>query len=500
MIAGFRLFSSKAWLLGASAAMALLTAAPARADSLESALAAVYESNPALNAERARLRATDEELAKAQSGYRPQVGMSADTGLQTQNSAVKPPTSFSPFATVASQIASNEAAFKRYDGETAPGGLSVTVTQSLFDGFRTDNGIHAANATIMAERESLRDIEQKTLLQAITAYMDVLRDAATATLRQHNLKFLNGEVSATQQRFDAGAMTRTDVAQARAREAEARAALEVAKATLRGSLANYQRLVGHVPTRLTDPAGFERLLPARLEEAVDLAVTRNPQVLQAAFNEKASAYEIKKTLGEMLPQVTFQASHSERYNPSTVLDQQGTESAVVRVNVPIYQAGDVEARVRQVKQQRQGQIQEIESARELARAQAISSFAQVQASRAQVAAVREQVKAAKETVDGVREEQRAGQRTLLDVLNADQELTAAQVAAANAHHDLVVASFTLLATMGRLTAYDLGLGVRMYDERKHYAEINGKWGGMAIDRDPSYTGRDASWAPAVEAK
>jgi outer membrane protein len=258
--------------------------------------------------------------------------------------------------------------------------------------------------------------------------------------------------------------------------------------------------VGHVPTRLDNPTGIERLLPPRLEDAIEAAETHNPAVLQSAFNEKASSYEIKRTLGQMLPQVTFQASHNERYNPSTVLYQQSVQSAMVRVNIPIYQAGDVEARVRQVKQQRQGQIQDIESARELARAQAISTYAQVEANRAQVVAVREQVHAANETVNGVREEQRAGQRTLLDVLNAEQELTSAQVAAANARHDLVVASYTLLATMGRLTAYDLGLNVRLYDERKHYAEVNGKWGGLSIARDENYTGRDPSWAPMVETR
>lgn len=497
---GFHSFALRAVVFSAAAIAGLAAAMPARADSLDSALADVYENNPALNAGRARLRATDEELAKAQSGYRPQIGLNADTGLQIQNSAVKPPTSFSPFGTVASQVASNAAAFKRYDGETNPGGLNVTVSQSLFDGFQTNNGIHAANANILAQREALRDIEQRTLLQAITTYMDVMRDAATVTLRQNNVKFLTGQVKATQERFAAGAATRTDLAQARAREADARASKEAAKANLRGSLANYQRLVGHVPARLTNPAGFERLLPSRIEDAISAAETRNPQVLQASFSEKASTYEIRRTLGQMLPQVTFQATHSERYNPSTVLYQQSIESAVVRVNVPIYQAGDLEARVRQAKQQRQGQIQEIVSARELARAQAISSFAQVQASRAQVAAVREQVKAANETVSGVREEQLAGQRTLLDVLNAEQELTAAEVSSANAHHDLVVAAYSLLATMGRLTAVDLDLGVKLYDVHKHYAEINGKWGGTVIEHDPNYAPRAQEWAPAVEEK
>ena len=498
MIARTPPFGFKAWLLSAAAVLWLAGAVPACAETLESALEAVYESSPTINAERARLRATDEELAKAQSGYRPQISMNADMGVASQNSLVRPPKTVTGVDPSPLAILQNETAFKRYDGDTNPSGLSLTVAQPLFDGFRTTNSVHEADASIMAERENLRDIEQRTLLDTVKAYMDVLRDAATVTLRKNSLRLLSYEANATQERFAAGEMTRTDVAQARAREAEAKASLELAKANLRGSLANYQRLVGHVPSRLTDPAGFERLLPTRLEDAVEAAVLRNPQVLQAAFTEKASSYVVKKTLGEMLPQVTLQASHNERYNPTTVLDQQSIQSASVRVSFPLYQAGDVEARVRQAKQQRQGRIQEIEGARELARAQAISSFAQVQAMRAQVLAVRQQVQATTESVAGVREEQKAGQRTLLDVLNAEQEQTNAQVSAVNARHDLVVAAYTLLAVMGRLSAPELGLSGPLYDEQKHYAEINGKWGGLAIDRDAAYAGRNDGWATAVE--
>ena len=491
-------FGRAAWALVAMHIGAAASNAPAHAETLESALTDVYDNSPTLNAERARLRATDEELAKAQSGYRPNISVDADYGVGSQLTGVKDPTLASGLAPTRGQIDQNAAGYKRYDGETHPGGFAVSLSQPIFEGFRTLNSVKAADASILAARESLRDVEQRTLLDAIKAYMDVLRDAAAMTLRQHSLQLLSSEANATQERFAVGASTRTDVAQARSREAEARAALEMAKATLRGSLANYQRLVGHVPTKLTDPVGFEQHLPARIENAIDAAVSRNPQVLGAAYMEKASAYEVTKTLGEMLPQARLQAAHSERFDPSTVLSQQINESASVRVNIPLYQSGEVEARVRQAKQQHQGRLQEIQGARDMARSEAISAFAQIQAIRAQVAAIRQQVASTTESLAGVREEQRAGQRTLLDVLNAEQEQTNAKVAAVNARHDLVVAAYSLLSAMGQLTAADLGLGVQLYDVRKHYAQTNGRWSGTTIDREKAVAGEQSAWAATTK--
>jgi len=489
-----------AWGLGAVAAVMLAGAAPACAESLESALAAVYESSPTLNAERARLRATDEELAKAQSGYRPSVGIDADYGVATLDTSVKNPVLASGRDPQLFQIEQRAAAYKASDGRTNPGGYSVTVSQPLFEGFKTVNAVKGANASIMAGRESLRGAEQKTLLEAIHAYMDVLRDSSVMSLRQQSLQILSKEAQGTQDRYAVGEMTRTDVAQAQTRTAEARAQLELAKATLRASLANYQRLVGHVPTAVTNPTGYEQHLPTTAEEAITAAVSRNPQVLAAAYQEKASAFEVNRTLGEMLPQARLQASHNERFDPSALLNQTTNESASVRVNIPLYQSGEIEARVRQAKQNRQGRIQEIEAAREAVRAQAISDFAQIQALRAQVAAVRQQTRAAAEGLAGVREEQRAGQRTLLDVLNAQQEETNAKIASANAHHDLVIAAYSLLSAMGKLTAAQLDLGVPLYDAQAHYLQTNGRWSGTGIEREPTHGARDSGWGATIQAQ
>lgn len=488
----------KSWLCQCVAVAALLGAPAARADTLNEALAAAYEHNPTINAERARLRATDEELARAQSGYRPDISLGADYGVAGLTTGVTPLTLSNGGIPSPGQILSNNSQYKRNDGMTRPGGYAVTLSQPLFQGFRTLNAVKEADANIMAGRQALRETEQKVLLETITAYMDVMRDAAIATLRQKSLQVLSTEARATQERFAAGEMTRTDVAQARSRQAQAEAALQLAKSALRSSLASYERFVGHVPVRLTDPNGYEQILPHSQDEAIAVAMGSNPQVLQAAYLERASGSSVRKIEGEMLPDVRLQAQHTERFDPTPTIDHQINQSVIARVNIPIYQSGDVEARVRQAKQQRQGRLEEIEAAREQVRAAAISTYAEVQAMRAQLSAVRQQVQAATESLTGVTEEQKAGQRTLLDVLNAEQELTNAKVSAVRAKHDMVVSAYTLLQAMGRLSASDLGLDVRLYDAVKHYAETNRKWIGVSVERDQGYAGVAPEWGSSVQ--
>ncbi len=485
-------------MLAAAAVALALLGSSARAESLQAALAAAYDNSPTLNAERARLRATDEELAKAQSGYRPNIEVNGDYGVSNLGSSVKPPNLANGHAPTPGQIDANAAGYKRNDGTTHPGGYSVTLSQPLFTGFRTANAVRAADASIMAERAGLQDVEQKVLFDTIRVYMDVLRDAATVTLRQTSLRLFTNEAKATSERFAVGDLTRTDVAQARARQAESTAALELAKATLRNSLAEYERLVGHVPKQLTDPTRFEASLPTRLEDAVRVAMASNPRVLQAAYQEKASQHEVRKILGEMLPDVRLQAQHSERFDPTPLIGQQVSQSVSARVNIPIYQSGEIEARVRQAKEQHQGRLQEIEAARLQARSSAIGLFAQVQAQKAQLVAVRQQVQAVSESLAGVREEQKAGARTLLDVLNAEQEETNAKVSAVRARHDLVVAAYALLQAMGRLTAADLGLDVSLYNVETHYEATNRKWSGLSVEHENGYAGAIPGWGAATE--
>ena len=224
----------------------------------------------------------------------------------------------------------------------------------------------------------------------------------------------------------------------------------------------------------------------------------NPQVLQASYLEAASRHEITKILGEMLPDVRLQAQHSERFEPTPLIGQQVYQSLVARVNIPIYQSGEVEARARQAKQQHQGRLADVEAARLRARASAISAFAQVQAERAQLVAVRQQVQAVSESLSGVREEQKAGTRTLLDVLNAEQDETNAKISAVRARRDLVVASYALLQAMGRLTAADLGLNTPLYNVEAHYAETNRKWIGLAVDQDSGSGNSAPSWGAMTD--
>lgn len=463
-----RFMHSKARLLRTVAALALLLVPhPANAETLKAALAAAYQTSPVLNAGRAKLRATDEELAKAQSGYRPSIDVNGDWGIAGQATSPK----------------ANDAGLRRNDGPTRPKGFSVVLSQPLFQGFRTDNAVKEADASIMAGRANLLDSEQRLLFETTRVYLDVLRDSAIVNLYQDSLRLFSREARATQERFAVGDLTRTDVSQTKARVAQSEGALELAKATLRNSLAEYERLVGHVPKTLSEPAGFEKDLPRSLQEAVDAAVTAHPTIIAAAYEEKAAQHEVNRILGEMLPDVRLQAAHNERFEPTPHISQQINNSLSARVNVPIYQSGEVEARVRQAKETRQGRLQEVEAARVKARSQAIGLYAQVDAQRAQVAAVRRQVAAFRESLAGVREEQKAGARTLLDVLNAEQDMVNAKVAAVRARHDLVLASHAMLQAMGRLTAADLGLDVQLYDVERHYEATNRRWGGISIEHE-----------------
>lgn len=485
-------------LMAAAAVSALATSSSCSGETLSDALAAVYEGNPTLNAERASLRATDEELAQAQAGYRPDVSVNADYGVQTLSTSPAPLVFKSGAIPSPAQEAANKASLQRSDGLTNPTGYNVVLNQPLFRGFRVANAVREADARILAEREKLRSLEQRTFLDTVRAYMDVLRDSAIVNLRIGNLKLLTSEVAANEARFAAGEMTRTDVAQARARQAEAQAALDLAKASLRISLAAYERLVGHVPTRLTDPGPFERKLPATLEEAIAVAQSENPDVVAAAYLERALGHEVDKIEGELLPEVRLQAVHNERFETSPLIDRQMSQSVVARVSIPIYQSGDVESRARQAKQRRQGSLEQIEAAREQAKADAISAWSQLQATRAASLAVRLQVQASHESVLGVREELKAGQRTVLDVLNAEKDEIDARVSAVRARHDLVIASFSLLQAMGRLTASELDVPVALYDTQRHYDEVNGKWTGLKIEGEAPNEPPLRGWLSSVE--
>jgi outer membrane protein len=428
------------------------------AETLRQALAAAYQTNPRLDAERARLRATDEEVARAKSGFRPIIQGSADYG--TKHVRTSPDSSSS--------------------GSTRPAGYTLNVTQEIFSGFRTVNSVREAEATVRAGRENLRSVETSTLLDAVTAYMDVIRDQAIVRLREGQLDVLTKELAAAEARREAREVTRTDVAQARARRAKAASELEQAKANLKASRAAYERIVGNPSRNLTEPPPKSKLVPRSLEEAQRIGEQESPKVVAALYREQAARYGVDRIWGELLPEVRLEASYSHRSDPGSSIDKEDTATFGGRISVPLYQGGETHARVRQAKHTHVSRIQEIEQARTETRAGVTEAWSRLTAARAQLKSDQVQAEANQVALDGVREEERVGQRTIIDVLNAEQELLDSQVQLVVTRRELVVATYTLIAAIGRMTATSLELSSAIYDPEEHYHEIRSKWFGLSI--------------------
>lgn len=449
------------------AALLLATTTPSAGETLRQTLANAYRNNPRLDAERARLRATDEEVPRAQAGYRPRITGEADTGHQR--------TSLRPD--------------QGTNGTSNPWGYGVNFTQPIFRGFRTVSAVSEAEANVRAGREQLRNVEQQVLLDAATAYCDVVRDQAIVRLREHNVRVLSQELAATETRRSVKEVTRTDVAQARARRAKAISQLDLAKANLKASRANYERVVRLPPRSLTPPSPPKKNLPRSLDEALGIGERESPNIVSALYREQAARFTIDRIRGELLPEVRLEGSYSKRYDPSTSTSEQDVGQITGRVSIPLYEGGETYARVRQAKHTHVSRLQEIEQARSEVQASVAQAWSRYGAARAQLRSDLVQVEANRIALMGVREEERVGQRTLLDVLNAEQELLDAQVQLSTTRRDLVVAAYGVLAQVGRLSVTDLGLTDEAYDPEAHYEEVRNKWFGLDITRPGGRTER-----------
>lgn len=449
---------SRLSVIAVFAAAPMLVTAGASAETLREAMASAYQSNPRLDAERARLRATDEEVPRAKSGFRPQIDGTAEIGRSHTES--KPQTTSA--------------------GSTNPKGYEVSIRQSVFNGFRTTNAVAEAEAGVRVGRENLRFIENQTMLDAVTVYMDVVRDQAIVRIRESNVAVLSRELEAAETRRAAREVTKTDVAQARARRARAVSAADLAKSNLKVSRAQFERVVGHAPQRVSEPPLKNKLLPRSLNEALGVAEQESPNVGSALYREQAARHAVDKVWGELLPQVQLEASYSHSEDASRAIEHSNAATVTGRVTVPFYEGGEVHARVRQAKHTHVSRLQEIEQARSETQANVTAAWSRLMAARAQMRSDEVQVEAGRTALEGVREEEKVGQRTLLDLLNAEQEYLDAQVALATTRRDLVVASYALLSAMGRLTAEHLVLSSTVYDPEEHYHETRQKWFGLSI--------------------
>jgi outer membrane protein len=470
----------------------LCFAGPAAAETLDEALANAYLINPLLNAERARLRATDEQVAVAKSGLRPTVSASGDTAFQNVDNDVRLGRGTgSAAAASANAVTAAGATFPT--GTSHPRGWAVTLSQPVFTGFQNINAIRLAKATVQAGREDLRTIEQTTLLNAATAYVNVVRDQAVVRLRENNVTVLTEQLKQTRDRFNVGEVTRTDVAQAEARRSDAIASLNAAQSNLKSSRATYEQVIGHPPSNLVQPPSLAHLIPPTLADAETQGDGQNPVILSAVYQEEASLYAVSQIMGELLPQMSLEATYTQRFgflNSPDVsgrasLNEEDTTTVMGRVNVPLYQGGGVSARIRQAKETNQQLKKQVEDARLRVHADVASNWGMLQSTIAEINAARDAVEANRIALEGVQEEEKVGQRTTLDVLNAQLEYLTSQIGLVSAQRDRLVAEYSLATAVGRLDAQSLGLPVPYYDPLEHYDDVKNKWLGLTPPPPPA---------------
>ncbi|HET6377718.1 MAG TPA: TolC family outer membrane protein [Methylocella sp.] len=466
----------------AACAALLLSPCSAAAETMSGALARAYAGNPDLNQQRAGVRATDENLPRASSQWRPQASVSGQYGynyfdITTPSDATA--VGIQAGSPLELSSGSGSSGGIRTRKGTGPGTVSLTVSQNIFNGNRTLNGVRQAESSIFGARENLRATEQNILLAAATAYMNVLRDTAILELRKNNIIVLEEQLRQTRDRFTVGEVTRTDVAQAEASLATGRSDYFTAQANLKTSVADYRRVIGADPTRLEPARTIESLLPRTLPEAIDLALAEHPVIQSALHAVDAAALQVKLVEGELYPTLNLVGNVQQNYNFTGIPGERFFNGSITaQLNVPIYEGGEIYARARQAKESLGQARLQADLQRTLVRAQLVSVWGQLDSARAVIQSSRAAVKAAEIALDGVRQEAEVGQRTTFDILFQQQVLLNARVGLVTAQRDRVVASYAVMAALGRLSAQNLNLAVEHYDPTIHFDQVKNKWIGI----------------------
>ncbi len=466
-----RTASGAAPALGALHAALLATAALAaigagvragQAETLTGALIKAYVNNPTINSSRAAVRAADENVPKANAGYLPTITASGNMGVGHFNgNEIIPGVTELSFA-----------------NGYYPRGYGATITQNIFDGYRTINRIRSAELGVLETRAGLRSSEQSTLLDGVTAYMDVLRDTALLDLQRNNVEVLKEQLRETRDRFTVGEVTRTDVAQAEASLSSAQAQELTAEATLETSIAHYRQVIGDQPTTLAPVKPIARPLPRTLPEAINVSQIEHPQIVADLHAVDVAELAIKVDEAALYPQVGVQGQVTQQFDVSAIPGQRAFNASLTgNVTVPIYQGGQEYASIRQDKEKLSQAELTLDQDRDIVRRNVVQFWGQNQAQVGVIRAARASVSANEVALAGVREEAKVGQRTTLDVLNAQQALLSARSQLVTAEHDAVVFSYSLLSAIGRLNAPTLGLAVSEYDPREHFNQVKSKlWG------------------------
>ena len=440
-------------------------AAPAaRGEGLPEALAKAYRTNPQLNAERARQRATDENVPQALSGYRPQIVASLSAGLQAVRDLL-------PGNTIQSAT-------------LKPWTVGVTVTQTLFNGFKTANSVRVAELQVQSGREALRNVGQGVLLDAVTVYTNVLANQSLVDAQRANVAFLQETLGITQKRLNAGDVTPTDTAQAEARLSRGRADLNAAEVNLAVSQATYTQVIGNAPSSLRAAETVDRLLPRSRDDATGLAFREHPAVMAASFDFDVATTSIRVAESSLMPTITLQGSASRSKDSDPTLGTFGTDQASVtgQLTQPIYDGGMAASQTRQAKEVAAQSRLVLDQFRNQARTAAVGAWVANEGAKIAVTASESEVRAATVALQGVQREAAGGQRTTVDVLNAQQDLILAKARLIGAQRDRVIASYTLLSAIGRLDVKTLGLNTPDYLPEVHYHQVRDAWHGL---RTPS---------------
>lgn len=461
------MFSLKSLKLGLKLGTVVLLVAGftwgAAAETLQDALSMAYQNNPDLRAQRAALRAVDENVAAANLAVMP--SLNGNVFYDRSNRKIIETPQLDP-----------QKIFNRT--------LQLRIDQPLFNGFQRINNRKQAKALVMAGRATLLDMEQTVLLNAVTAYMDVLSNEGIYSVNENNVQVLLRQKEATDARFQVGEITRTDVAQAEASLAGAISGRITAQANLAGSRATYRQVVGQFPGTL-EPAPDLPQLPPDLEAAWGIALEQNPTIMNAFYNEEAARHAVNSSKGVLLPSADGFLTATRFTGSQTFGDELSsisaeTKTAGVQITIPFFQGGREYSTIRQNKQLKSQARMNTLSADYAVRAETETAWMNYHAAVASITSNQSQVDANAIALEGVRQEETVGQRTVLDVLNAEQALLDSRVTLISAVRDEYVAGFTLISTLGQLNAMALDLPVELYNPEENYKNVRYKFWGWGI--------------------
>ena len=415
--------------------------------SMQKALDHTYKTNPEIKAQRKSLEQLDESANQAFSGWLPQASIDYSKGRQRN----------------------------RFSGSTWTSSdtevRQLLVEQPIFRGGETVARTSSADHLVEAGRAELYNVEQEVLLRAATTYMDVVRDRSVLELSRNNVEVLGKQLQASRDRFEVGEITRTDVAQSEARLARSNNDEILAKGALTNSIAVFERIIGYTPEELAVPDNFPEI-PANLEDAITMGLENNPSLISQEFRRESADDDVDVNVARILPDVTLRGTMRREQGAGIIGNSDFDNDAVtLNVNVPLYQSGAEYSRVRAAKSRLSEQRFQYSNVRDQVRQSIVQAWEDLETSISAIRATKEAIRAAEIALDGVRQEQLYGARTILDVLDAEQELFSAQVNLVRAERDRIVAIFTLLARLGRLTPDTLVLDTPAYDPEEHYEDV-----------------------------